>query len=321
MSSFAKASEDTRLTFTHGLTSVAFCVGERKERGVKVVVAVDRSDQGKLITQNLGTFAPLEQVILLHALQVPQLAYPGTGMSVGHEFSLRAEQALRDEGTRILEDVASQLPHDIGPIHRRLERGSPAEVVLSVTEQEKADLILIGSRGLGMIGEQALGSVSHRVVSHAACPTLVVRGGVDSFQNVLVPIEHKEDAEPLVLFLRTNPFRGNVQLTLLHVIPFAQPVLPVGALIPESWRTDMTESAEQFTNEIATRLSSLGYATSTMVKAGAPSIVIQEEAQRLEANLIIMGSQKIGKLSRFLLGSVSHSIVHHADCSVLLLKS
>ena len=287
---------------------------------MKAIIAVDGSDQSKLIAQNLEAFTSLEKVVLLHSFQVPQLAYPGTGMSIGHEFSMHAEQVLRVDGTRILEEIAKLLPDDIGPIHQRLERGSPAEIILSVSEQEKADLIIIGSRGLGVLREKALGSVSHRVVMNAPCSTLVVKGGAKSFRQVLVPIEQKEDAERIVVFLQTHPFRGNVQLTLLHVIPFAQPVLPVGALIPESWRKDLTQGGEQFLQDIAKRLSSLGYATSTIVKAGAPSVVIHEEAQRLEANLIMMGSQKKRKLSRFLLGSVSHSLVHNAPCSVLLLK-
>ncbi|GJL61566.1 MAG: hypothetical protein NPIRA04_02200 [Nitrospirales bacterium] len=287
---------------------------------MKVVVAIDGSEHTTLIIQNLKALAPMEDILLLHALQVPQLAYPGTGMSIGHEFSKHAEEALREDGTRILEDVALQLPDDLGPIHQRLELGHPAEVILSISEREKPDLIIVGSRGLGVIREQALGSVSHRVMTHTPCSTLVVKGKNDSFQNVLVPIEHKTDAEHIVSFLSTHPFRGKVHLTFLHVIPFAQPVLPVGALIPESMRKNLIEDSEQFTNEIATRLSAVGYATSTIVRSGAPSIVIHEEARRLGANLIVMERQKKDTLNRFLLGSVSHSVTHHGTYSVLLLK-
>ncbi|GJL55472.1 MAG: hypothetical protein NPIRA02_26040 [Nitrospirales bacterium] len=287
---------------------------------MKVVVAVDGSQQTKLLTHNLHALAPLEEIILLHALQVPQLAYPGTGMGIGHEFSMYAEQALRVEGARILENVTSQIPHDLGPVHQRLERGSPAEVIVSVSEREKADLIIIGSRGLGMIREQVLGSVSHRVMTHAECSTLVMKAGDNVFQHILVPIEHTSDAERIVSFFGMKPLRENVQLSLLHVIPFAQPVLPVGALLPESWRKDLMESGEQLLNEIGNRLSSLGYNTSVTVVTGAPSIAIHEEARRLKANLIVLGNRKHGKLSRFLLGSVSHSVIHHETCSVLLVK-
>ncbi len=287
---------------------------------MKIISAVDGSEQSLLIVHCLAAFAPIEHLILLHALQVPQLAYPGTGMGVGHEFSMQAEQTLRKEGSRILKEVVSQLPEDSGPIEQRLERGSPAEVILSVAEQEKTDLNVMGSRGLGVIQEHVLGSVSHRVVTHAPCSTFIVKDRLTSVQNILLPIANKIDAERLISFLSTHPFRGPIQVTLLHVIPFAQPVLPVGALIPENSRKDLVDGGNQFTKEIASQLSSLGYATSTIVKAGTPSIVIHEEAQKLKANLIVMGDQNRGKMSRFLLGSVSHSMIHHGICSVLLLR-
>lgn len=285
---------------------------------MKVVVAIDGSDHYQLITHNLKALAPLDSVVLLHTYDVPQLAYPGTGMGVGHDFSVRAEEALRQEGNRILEDVTSQLPKDIGPTSQKLERGPTAEVILAAAKQENAALIVMGSRGLGVIREHALGSVSHHVITHASCATLVAKNSCESFQHILVPLEHTTDAEQIVSFLSANPFRGTVKLTLLHVIPFAQPVLPVGALIPESLRNNMIEESEQFTKTIATRLSSFGYVTATVVKTGAPSIIIHEEAQRLAVNLILMQRQNKKKLSRFLLGSVSHSIVHHTTCSVLL---
>ena len=287
---------------------------------MKVIVAIDGSKQSQLIVHNLNAFAPCDNILLLHAFHVPQLAYPGTGMSVGHEFSNRAEEALRKEGLKILEDICSQLPKNIGPIHQQIERGTPADVILSTAEQEKADLIVIASRGLGVIREKALGSVSHRVVTHAPCSTLVVKDGCETFQKILIPLQHKTDAERIVSFLSRNPFRGQVHLTLLHVIPFAQPVLPVGALIPESLRKNLIEEGEQWTNEIAKCLNPLGYETATIVKAGSPSLVIHEEASKLNANLIVMKRQKKDTLSRFLLGSVSHSVIHHGTSSVLLLK-
>ena len=101
--------------------------------------------------------------------------------------------------------------------------------------------------------------------------------------------------------------------------PFAQPILPVSALIPESCQKDLRAGAEQFTNAIAAQLILHGYSTSTIVKTGAPSLVIHEEAQRLGINLILMSRQQRARVSRFFLGSVSHSIVHHTTCSILLL--
>ena len=293
---------------------------EDGEDKMKALVAIDGSNQIEGIVQVLHAISPLEHLLLLHVIRVPELAYPGTGMSIGKEFSTRAEDALRAEGVRILDDVSSRLPADIGRLTKRIELGLPSELILSLADKEKMNSIVVGSRGLGMIREQVLGSVSHRVVSQAPCSTLVVKAGINRIQQVLLPIEHDEDAERAFSFLSAKPFRGQTRIRLLHVIPFAQPVLPIGALMPETLRKDLFAEGEKFTAEMASRLSALGYDTDTLVATGAPSSIIHEQAQTIKADLIMMGVQRGKALSRFFLGSVSHSVVHHSTCSVFLLR-
>jgi len=53
--------------------------------------------------------------------------------------------------------------------------GPPAEAILRLAEAENCDLIVMGSRGLGMMQGLLLGSVSYRVLHHAQVPVLIVR--------------------------------------------------------------------------------------------------------------------------------------------------
>ena len=53
---------------------------------------------------------------------------------------------------------------------------------------------------------------------------------------------------------------------------------------------------------------------------GPPRQVIVEEAERWGADLIIMGSRGLGAWNRLLLGSVSSTVVHHARCSVEVVR-
>ena len=56
-----------------------------------------------------------------------------------------------------------------------LLEGAPAEAILQAARAEKADLIVMGTRGLGALGSLFLGSQSQRVVAEAPCPVLLVR--------------------------------------------------------------------------------------------------------------------------------------------------
>jgi nucleotide-binding universal stress UspA family protein len=71
--------------------------------------------------------------------------------------------------------------------------------------------------------------------------------------------------------------------------------------------------------EIRKHLPDLAALTTAVVK-GAPKQAIVEEAENWGADLIIMGSHGYGFWQRALLGSVSNSVVHHAPCSVLVVR-
>ena len=53
--------------------------------------------------------------------------------------------------------------------------GDPADVIIETAAERKADLIIVGTRGLGTGQRVLLGSVSTKVLHHAPCDVLVVR--------------------------------------------------------------------------------------------------------------------------------------------------
>jgi nucleotide-binding universal stress UspA family protein len=57
----------------------------------------------------------------------------------------------------------------------RCEFGHPVDTITRVADEEKSELIVLGSRGLGGFERLMLGSVSDGVLHHAHCPVLVIR--------------------------------------------------------------------------------------------------------------------------------------------------
>jgi nucleotide-binding universal stress UspA family protein len=60
---------------------------------------------------------------------------------------------------------------------------------------------------------------------------------------------------------------------------------------------------------------------SSEIIQGSPAQVIVDEAEHWGADLIIMGSRGLGVWNRLLLGSVSNAVVHHAKCSVEVVRT
>ena len=80
------------------------------------------------------------------------------------------------------------------------------------------------------------------------------------------------------------------------------------------------ESVAQAEADIRTSFPDLAIGLTTKVVKGSPKQAIVEEAEDWGADLIIMGSHGYGFWQRALLGSVSESVVHHAPCSVLVVR-
>jgi len=285
-----------------------------------ILIPVDGSSQAEEAVRSIQAVSPPERVLLLHSISIPQLAYPGTGMSIGREFSETAEKTLRQEGARILEKAASLLPPDCGQISQHLEIGDPASVILTMAQHQSVDLIIMGSRGLGTIQEHVLGSVSHRIATHAPCHVFIIKAPVVPLKSLLLPIAQHLDAEWAIEFLSHKPFRGTPHLTVLHVIPFVQRVLPIGAFLPDTWKKELQTGGARLTKDVTDQLTSLGFPVESIVEPGAPSSVIQEQVSRLQPQLVLMGTPGRSPLQRLTQGSVSHAIIHHAPCSVLLIR-
>ena len=84
------------------------------------------------------------------------------------------EQVALDMEEGVLEEFSKEIPQDV-EVKSVFEVGSPGPAVLSVAKKYEADLIVMGSRGLGPLKGLFMGSVSSYVVTHAPCPVLIVK--------------------------------------------------------------------------------------------------------------------------------------------------
>ena len=287
---------------------------------MKIILAVDGSDNSYEAVHIMKYLARAEQLTLLHALDVSRPAYPEMLPEVAEEIYKTLEQSMKEDGERLLKRVESLLPLHAGPTTKQLRIGSPAKTILSMAEEQKADLIVMGARGLGPIKERLLGSVSHRILTLAPCSTLIVNGPVTPVKQILLPLEGPSDAEAAVRFLRLKPFHEAVELTLMTVLPWTEPPWPSGAA-SESAATEMLEKQSEYIESIAERLRAIGYQAHGVAVVGTPATMILQQATTLRSDLILMGTKGRQGITRFVLGSVSHAVLHKTPCPVLTFHS
>ncbi len=130
--------------------------------------------------ERLG-FPPSTVLTLLHIVrkkvhQTAQLVT--TGRTQLAEFMKLAEDLMKArgrEGATLLETTRKALNRPGLKIVENLAFGHEAEEILKAAKRTRADLVVMGSRGLTGLRRFLLGSVSNEVTRHAPCSVLVVR--------------------------------------------------------------------------------------------------------------------------------------------------
>jgi len=286
---------------------------------MKIMLAVDGSDQSYEAVLALKYFARADRLILLHVLNVPRPAYPMMMPEVAEELYHGLERSMREDGERLLDRTQSLFPPHAGLAVRTLRIGSPAEVIATMVEEEQIDLVILGARGLGPIKERVFGSISHRVLTLASCSKLIVNGPVKTMRQVLLLLQGTDDAEAAVRFLQSMPFREPPSLRLLTVVPSVRRPWTVEAETAERLEGQALEGANGFVETVAARVRVLGYQAEGRAVLGTPVEAILAEAQRLRSDLILMRSRGRKGAIRFVLGSVSHAVLHKMPCPVLVM--
>lgn len=285
---------------------------------MKILLTVDGSDHSYEVLRCLKYLSRSEELHIVHVLDVPRPAYPMMMPEVAQELYETVERNMRDDGTRLLDRIESLLPLDAGPVTKHLIAGSPADQIVTLAEQLKTDLILLGTRGLGPIKERLIGSVSHRVLTYAPGAKLILAGPLKALHQILLPLQGSHDADHAVAFLQQKPFREPPTITLFTVLPHTRPPWPVDAVSAEQMETHSLARAKDFLDEIAAKLKSYGYQIRVATLLGTPVEGIIQEAGNSHPDLILMGSRGRRGLTRMVLGSVSHALLHQGTYPLMI---
>jgi len=139
--------------------------------------------------------------------------------------------------------------------------------------------------------------------------------------KILLAIDTSAASRVALDQVAARPWPPNSQVRVLNVMEIAEPF----ALTPVV--EEMNTRAHKLVDEAAKRLRSSGVQShgslevETKVGQGDPKTVILDHAtELLDADLIVMGAHGSSAIERFLVGSVSRSVLRHAHCSVELVR-
>lgn len=220
-----------------------------------------------------------------------------------------------------------------------LIHGHPAEALTAYADEHKPDLIAMGAKGLRATLGILLGGVAQQVVEYSKWPVLIARSPFRPLKRVLVATDGSNFSQQAIEYLAAFPLPKDTEIHIVYVIPpmpdyhagsFSQTILsgsdalhpiPVEILEElENWQIESEEAGKTILTQGEDTLKSKTNVKGKLLHGDAATEILNY-CKENEINLIVAGSRGLNAVRGWLLGSVSHKLVHYATCSVLIVRA
>ncbi|HEX4733511.1 MAG TPA: universal stress protein [Thermoleophilaceae bacterium] len=142
-----------------------------------IVVGTDGSDTAKEAVRQATELAKAVggRILLVSAYEpVPESRLRQEASDVPADVSWMVNP--REDVQGVLDDAAERIKaNGLAEVETYAREGDPADAILDVAEEQKADLIVVGNKGMTGARRFLLGSVPNKVSHHAPCNVMIVR--------------------------------------------------------------------------------------------------------------------------------------------------
>lgn len=283
-----------------------------------IVVGYDESESSKaaLKEASLRVKNRNGKLYLVHAVYFDQ-----------EEFVILPSQMEKrlEMGTHLCKTAKQDLQAQFGlngSVESYVCEGEPPEVLVDIARGKNADLIALGTYGRKGLKRLLMGSVTSSVIVNAPCDVLVVKRPCSectgTYQSLLVPYDGSEFSVKALTRAVGMAKADGGRVTVLYVIPRYEEMM-------EFYRSDMIKKslrheADRILGEATAVASKLGVSITTEVREGHAPDEIVAAAQKLESDLIAMGTYGWKGVNSALMGSTTNRVIAHSSCPILVVK-
>lgn len=244
-------------------------------------------------------------------------AWPDARGRRGGEQESHRETLLSAARERLAVAAAAAVADQSGlDVEQQLLVGSPIPVLAE--EARRAQVLVLGDRGLGPVEGLLVGSVAAALTPHAPCPVVVVRGAERPPGTLPVVVGFDEHSDAAVGFAFEAAAARRVSVVAVH--SWWQPVFE-----PEMAAMVFDRDAIQADEEqlLAQRLVGWagkypGVVVERHVTGDSPATALLDQARN--AQLVVVGSRGRGAFASLVLGSVGNALLHRSPCPVAVVR-
>ncbi len=306
---------------------------------MKILIGYDGSEYGKIILDDLSHAGLPEntEAVLMTVADVREIP---TSPFLAEQISAQIEHLFKSDEDRIRFKLGKHLElsqtdteqtavdyKDKFPgwkISYEAVYGNPAKELIKKADEIQPDILVVGSHGRSALGRTLLGSVSQKVLHEARCSVRISRKTKkieEGKTRLLIAVDGSKNVEAAVESVAKRIWTKETEVCLVAVNdPFNRS--DAGYL---NWdiAEDKPIENERFSNWVEAVLNkpkqileSKGLQVSHRIICGDAANMILQEITEWNADTIFLGARGLGRVKRFLLGSVSSRVAANAECTV-----
>jgi nucleotide-binding universal stress UspA family protein len=234
-----------------------------------------------------------------------------------------------DEAGDLVGDIRARLGEQTADV--RLIAGSPVEAIQAAADEQRPELLVVGSRGRGRLQAAVLGSVSRDLLSEARHPVVVVPPGAvqpsaeDAARDgasVVCGIDGSAQALAGAAFAGQLARRLDLRPVVVHARQNVRAALSYPRARSETPPvTGQSDAVDKRADEVLQRgVDAAGAGATGVIEPGPPAEVLESVADREAARLIVITARGAGGVSATLLGSVAADLTVAATRPVVVLS-
>ncbi len=276
----------------------------------RILLATDGSEQAKAAVAITSTFARASSadVRVVHVWN----------LEVHHRHGVW-DIEMRREAEKLLGNTVGVLRAagiEAEGMICRADSGHVAAAIAESAREFRADLVVVGSRGLPDWQAMIQHSTSHQLLGSVDAPVLIVRGPAPALQNeaprVLLAIAGGDDILPGVRAAIAAASAPGAEVLVVHVSQAIVGIQGIAYVEPDEEIHETIEKATGLLQEAGIKFDSM------VVDEGPVAKAVARIADNWQADLIVVGGSRMGDLGSLMLGSVTHDLLRASAKPVLV---
>ena len=211
----------------------------------------------------------------------------------------RAQLRLQDDAEKLRKDTGLHISHQV-------VTGRIYEEIVRVAEEEKADLVVMGTHGASGWAEFFVGSNAFKVVTQTDCPVLSIQQNATKteLKNIILPIDQTPESRQKVRHAAAFAKKFGSTIHIASLLTDDEPEI----------RFDFEKKVKQITEYLDRE--EIAHTESILVGSNLATMTMNF-AESKGGNLIVMMTEQEPNITGFLMGPFAQQVVNHSRIPVL----